>query len=47
MDGAVSRSLDGRRALIVGAGSGIGRAVCDAFVTEGARVAAMDIDAAK
>ena len=43
----MSRWLDGQRALIVGAGSGIGRAVCDAFVAEGAQVAAMDIDAAK
>ncbi len=31
--------LQGKRALIVGAGSGIGRATLDAFHTEGARVA--------
>lgn len=36
--------LDGRRALVVGAGSGIGRAVVDAFVEEGARVAVLERD---
>ena len=39
--------LAGRRALIVGAGSGIGRAVVDAFVAEGARVAVLERDQAK
>ncbi|MEW2504057.1 3-(cis-5,6-dihydroxycyclohexa-1,3-dien-1-yl)propanoate dehydrogenase [Amycolatopsis sp. CA-161197] len=39
--------LEGRRALIVGAGSGIGRAVVDAFRSEGARVAVLERDAAK
>jgi NAD(P)-dependent dehydrogenase (short-subunit alcohol dehydrogenase family) len=39
--------LEGKRALVVGAGSGIGRAVLDAFIAEGARVAAMEIDQAK
>jgi len=43
----VSGWLDGKRALVVGAGSGIGRAVCSAFVEEGACVGALDIDAAK
>jgi len=34
--------LDGKRALIVGAGSGIGRAVVDAFHTEGAKVSVLE-----
>jgi NAD(P)-dependent dehydrogenase (short-subunit alcohol dehydrogenase family) len=36
--------LDGKRTLIVGAGSGIGRAVVDAFRSEGARVAVLERD---
>jgi NAD(P)-dependent dehydrogenase (short-subunit alcohol dehydrogenase family) len=36
--------LDRRRALVVGAGSGIGRAVVDTFVDEGARVAVLERD---
>jgi NAD(P)-dependent dehydrogenase (short-subunit alcohol dehydrogenase family) len=43
----VTRWLDGRRALIVGAGSGIGRAVVDAFLAEGARVAVLERDPRK
>ncbi|WP_326566199.1 3-(cis-5,6-dihydroxycyclohexa-1,3-dien-1-yl)propanoate dehydrogenase [Amycolatopsis rhabdoformis] len=39
--------LEGRRALVVGAGSGIGRAVVDAFRSEGAQVAVLERDAAK
>ena len=39
--------LDGKRALVVGAGSGIGRAVLAAFRSEGARVAALELDEAK
>jgi phthalate 3,4-cis-dihydrodiol dehydrogenase len=39
--------LDGKRALVVGAGSGIGLAVLGAFAAEGARVAAMERDPAK
>ena len=39
--------LDGRRALVVGAGSGIGRAVVDAFHGEGAQVAVLERDEAK
>ena len=36
--------LAGNRALIVGAGSGIGRGVHDAFLAEGASVGALEID---
>ncbi|MGB8211288.1 MAG: SDR family NAD(P)-dependent oxidoreductase, partial [Mycobacterium sp.] len=39
--------LDGKRALIVGGGSGIGRAVVDAFRAEGAKVAVLERDADK
>jgi NAD(P)-dependent dehydrogenase (short-subunit alcohol dehydrogenase family) len=39
--------LDGRRALVVGAGSGIGRSVVDAFRAEGAQVAVLERDDAK
>jgi NAD(P)-dependent dehydrogenase (short-subunit alcohol dehydrogenase family) len=43
----VSDWLAGKRALVVGAGSGIGRAVLEAFLAEGARVAVLERDAAK
>jgi NAD(P)-dependent dehydrogenase (short-subunit alcohol dehydrogenase family) len=39
--------LEGKRALVVGAGSGIGRAVIDEFRTEGAKVAALERDSSK
>ena len=39
--------LDGKRALVAGAGSGIGRAVLAVFRAEGARVAALERDEAK
>jgi NAD(P)-dependent dehydrogenase (short-subunit alcohol dehydrogenase family) len=39
--------LDGRRALIIGGGSGIGRAVVGAFVADGARVAVLERDSDK
>jgi len=40
-------ALEGKRALVIGAGSGIGRAVARRFADEGARVAALEIDPAK
>lgn len=39
--------LEGRRALIVGAGSGIGRGVFDAFRLAGASVGVLEVDPAK
>lgn len=38
-------SLKGRRFVVTGAGQGIGRAIAQALVEEGAEVAAVDIDA--
>ncbi len=37
-------SLDGKNALVTGAGSGIGRAIALAFAKAGAQVACVDID---
>jgi phthalate 3,4-cis-dihydrodiol dehydrogenase len=39
--------LEGTRSLVIGAGSGIGRAVATAFASEGASVAALELDPAK
>lgn len=39
--------LHGKRALVVGGGSGIGRAVVDAFLAEGSRVAVLERDPQK
>jgi NAD(P)-dependent dehydrogenase (short-subunit alcohol dehydrogenase family) len=39
--------LDGKIALVVGGGSGIGRAVVGAFVAEGARVGVLELDPEK
>ncbi|MBB6308544.1 SDR family oxidoreductase [Xanthobacter tagetidis] len=39
--------LQGKTALVTAAGQGIGRAIAEAFVREGARVVATDLDAAK
>lgn len=41
----VARRLEGRAVLITGAGSGIGAAVCQRLAGEGARIAAVDLDA--
>lgn len=37
--------LDGKVAFITGAAGGIGRAICTRYIEEGARIAAVDVDA--
>ena len=41
----LSRSIDGLVALVTGAGSGMGAATAKLFADQGARVAAIDINA--
>jgi 2-keto-3-deoxy-L-fuconate dehydrogenase len=43
----VSGRLKGKLALITAAGQGIGRAIAEAFIAEGAKVIATDLDAGK
>jgi NAD(P)-dependent dehydrogenase (short-subunit alcohol dehydrogenase family) len=45
MQGGLMRRLEGKRAIVTGAGAGIGRAIARRFVEEGARVIVADIDA--
>ncbi len=40
---SLSRSIDGQRALVTGAASGMGRATAHVFADEGARVAVVDL----
>jgi 2-keto-3-deoxy-L-fuconate dehydrogenase len=43
----VSGRLKGKLAVVTAAGQGIGRAIAEAFIAEGAKVIATDLDAAK
>ena len=42
---ALSRSVAGKRVIVTGAASGMGRATAHLFADEGARVAVVDLDA--
>ena len=43
----MTQRLTNKLAFVTAAGQGIGRAICEAFMAEGARVIATDLDAAK
>ena len=43
----MTRRLEGKVALVTAAGQGIGRAIADAFVAEGAKVIATDVERSK
>ena len=47
MEVAVTDRLKNKLALVTAAGQGIGRAIAEAFIAEGARVIATDIDVGK
>ncbi|SPZ48285.1 sorbitol dehydrogenase [Agrobacterium tumefaciens] len=40
----IDKKLSGKVAIVTGGASGIGRAVCERFSTEGARVVVADLD---
>jgi 2-keto-3-deoxy-L-fuconate dehydrogenase len=43
----MTQRLENKVAFVTAAGQGIGRAICEAFIAEGARVIATDLDAGK
>jgi NAD(P)-dependent dehydrogenase (short-subunit alcohol dehydrogenase family) len=45
MEGQMTKRLEGKVALITGAGMGMGREACEVFAHEGARIVALDVDA--
>ena len=42
-----NRPLTGRCGIITGAAGGIGRSLCEAFVSAGARVAVLDLESSR